>query len=336
MLALARREAYPRRPPTDRRDSYSAGTTSVGGRGSRIIEPVSAASSQSDRPISELFAENRPLRSLEFYPPKDEAGVDALRQTAAALRRIDPDFVSITYGAGGSTQARTAQMSALLREEFGFTVMPHLTAVNHTRAEVAAVAGAHYERGIRNIMALRGDVPGGSPAATAFKDGLRHGSDVVALLKELHPDLCLGMAGYPEKHPEAPSFEADLVNLKRKVDAGAAFITTQLFFDNEAYYRFVDRCRAAGIGVPIVPGIMPVLSLRQITRITGMCGASLPDRLIKRIEAAGDQPETIEAVGIDWALAQIRHLVDAGVPGYHLYILNRARSALALAAGLAA
>jgi methylenetetrahydrofolate reductase (NADPH) len=290
----------------------------------------------SDRLISDLLAEGRALRSLEFYPPKDESGVEALRPTAAALRRIEPDFVSMTYGAGGGTRERTAEMSALLRDEFGFTVMPHLTAVTHTRAEVAAVAEDHYARGIRNIMALRGDLPDGLPAATAFNDGLRYGSDVVALLKELHPDLCLGVAGYPEKHPEAPSFEADLVNLRRKVDAGASFVTTQLFFDNEAYYRFVDRCRAAGIAVPIVPGIMPVLSLKQITRITSMCGASLPDRLVRRIEAAGDQPEIIEAVGIDWALAQIRDLLAADAPGYHLYILNLARSALTLAAGLAA
>ena len=278
----------------------------------------------------------RPLRSLEFYPPRDDAGVEALRQTAAALRRIGPDFVSITYGAGGSTRERTGEMSSLLRDEFGFTVMPHLTAVNHTRAEVSAVADEHYRRGIRNIMALRGDLPNGSPAAGTFKDGLCFGSDIVALLRELHPDLCLGVAGYPEKHPQAPSFEADMENLKRKVDAGASFVTTQLFFDNDAYYRFVDRCRAAGIDVPIVPGIMPVLSLKQITRITSMCGASLPDRLVRRIEAAEDQPEIIEAVGIDWALAQIRDLLAAGAPGYHLYILNRARSALTLAAGLAA
>jgi methylenetetrahydrofolate reductase (NADPH) len=303
----------------------------------RIIGFVFAPTpSQSDRPISELLAEGRPLRSLEFFPPKDEPGVEALRQTAAALRRIEPDFVSVTYGAGGSTKGRTAQVSSLLRAEFGFTVMPHLTAVSHTRAEVAAVAEEHYARGIRNIMALRGDLPNGLPPATAFRDGLRFGCDVVALLKDLHPDLCLGVAGYPEKHPEAPSFEADLVNLRRKVDAGASFITTQLFFDNAAYYNFVDRCRAAGIGVPIVPGIMPVLSLKQVTRITGLCGASLPDRLIRRIEAAGDQPEIIEALGIDWALTQIRDLLDHGAPGYHLYILNRARSALTLAAGLAA
>jgi methylenetetrahydrofolate reductase (NADPH) len=203
-------------------------------------------------------------------------------------------------------------------------------------AEVAAVAEGHYEQGIRNIMALRGDVPAGLPPATAFKGDLRFGCDVVALLKGLHPDLCVGVAGYPEKHPEAPSFEADLLNLRRKVDAGASFVTTQLFFDNEAYYRFVDRCRDAGISVPIVPGIMPVLSLKQITRITSMCGASLPERLVRRIEAAGDHPEIIEAVGIDWALTQIRDLLDRGAPGYHLYILNRAHSALTLAAGLAA
>jgi methylenetetrahydrofolate reductase (NADPH) len=227
-------------------------------------------------------------------------------------------------------------VSSLLKDEFGFTVMPHLTAVNHTRAELAATAQAHYARGIRNIMALRGDLPSGLPAATAFKDDLRFGCDVVALLKELHPDLCLGVAGYPEKHREAPTFEADLANLKLKVDAGASFITTQLFFDNEAYYRFVDRCRVAGISVPIVPGIMPVLSLKQVTRITNLCGASLPDRLIRRIDAADEQPDIIEALGIDWALAQIRDLLAHGAPGYHLYILNRARSALALAAGLAA
>lgn len=289
-----------------------------------------------DRPISELFAQPRPLRSVEFFPPKDDAGVAALRQTAVALKGIAPDFVSVTYGAGGGTRERTAQVSALLRDELGFTVMPHLTAVNHTRAEIAAIADAHHARGIRNIMALRGDVPGGMTAAAAFKDGLRYGSDIVALLKKLHPGFCLGVGGYPEKHPEAPSFEADLANLKRKVDAGASFVTTQLFFDNDVYHRFVQACRAAGISVPIVPGIMPVLSLKQIKRFTEMCGASLPAKLVRRLEAAGDNSEVLEAVGIDWALTQIRELLARGAPGCHLYILNRAKSALALAAGLAA
>jgi methylenetetrahydrofolate reductase (NADPH) len=289
-----------------------------------------------DQPIADLLGRGRPLRSLEFFPPRDDAGIEALRETAAALRRIEPDFVSVTYGAGGSTRDRTAHVSAMLRTEFGFTVMPHLTAVSHSAAEIAAVAHEHYRNGIRNIMALRGDVPRDTSPETAFADGLRYGSDVVALLRETHPEFCLGVGGYPETHPEAPSAEADLENLRRKVDAGASFVTTQLFFENAVFYRFVDRCRAAGIDVPIIPGIMPVLSLRQITRIAGMCGASLPDRLVRRLEAAGDQAEVAETVGIDWALGQIRDLLDHDVPAYHLYVLNRARAALALAAGLAA
>jgi methylenetetrahydrofolate reductase (NADPH) len=289
-----------------------------------------------DRPISALLGRSRPLRSLEFFPPRDDAGVDALRETAAALRRIEPHFVSVTYGAGGSTRDRTAQVSSMLRTEFGFTVMPHLTAVNHTSAEIAAVADEHYRNGIRNIMALRGDVPRDATPETAFADGLRYGSDVVAVLRASHPEFCLGVGGYPETHPEAPSAAVDLENLRRKVEAGASFVTTQLFFENAAFYGFVDRCRGAGIDVPIIPGIMPVLSLRQITRIAGMCGASLPDRLVRHLEAAGDRAEVAESVGIDWALAQIRDLLDHGVPAYHLYVLNRARAALALADGLAA
>lgn len=290
----------------------------------------------SDRPLSELFATQQTVRSLEFFPPKDEAGLEALRLTATALKRIAPDFVSVTYGAGGSTRERTAQVSRLLHTEIGFTVMPHLTCVGHTRAELNGIADKLHADGYRNIMTLRGDPPKGATAFTATADGLRYASELVALLKVRHADFCLGVGGYPEKHPEAPSLETDLDNLKRKVDAGAAFITTQLFFDNATYYRFVEKCRARGITVPIVPGLMPVLSLKQIQRFTEMCGASLPEKLIKRLEAAGDAPEIIESVGNDWAITQIRDLLAHDAPGYHLYIMNRAKSALALAAGLAA
>ena len=290
-----------------------------------------------DRPISDLFSQKpHPLRSLEFFPPKDDTGVASLRETALTLRRIEPDFVSVTYGAGGSTRERTAQVSRLLREEIGFTVMPHLTCVGHSRFELNDVADQLHGAGYRNIMTLRGDPPKGDAAFKPTPDGLRYASELVGLLKARHPDFCLGVGGYPEKHPEAPSLEVDLDNLKRKVDAGAGFITTQLFFDNAVYYRFVDLCAARGITIPVVPGIMPVLSLRQIRRFTEMCGASLPARLTKRLEAAGDHPDVVEALGIEWALTQIRDLLDRGAPGYHLYILNRAKSALALAAGLAA
>jgi methylenetetrahydrofolate reductase (NADPH) len=289
-----------------------------------------------DRPISELFTLQRPLRSLEFFPPKDEAGVEALRQTATVLKKISPDFVSVTYGAGGSTRERTAQVSNLLRTEIGFTVMPHLTCVGHSRDELNGVADQLHAGGYRNIMALRGDPPKGQTEFVPYKDGLRYGSDLVALLKARHADFCLGVGGYPEKHPEAPSLDLDLDHLKRKVDAGASFVTTQLFFDNAVYFRFVEKCRARDITVPIVPGIMPVLSLKQIKRFTEMCGATLPAKLIKRLEAAGEVPEIVETIGNEWAVTQIRDLLAHGAPGYHLYIMNRAKSALALAAGLAA
>lgn len=290
----------------------------------------------SDRPISELFAEHGSLRSLEFFPPKDDVGVEALRATASALKRMKPNFVSVTYGAGGSTRERTAQVSEILRTECGYTVMPHLTCVGHTRAELSDVADRIHAGGFRNIMTLRGDPPKGESTFTPFKDGLRYASDLVTLLKSRHPDFCLGVGGYPEKHPEAPSLDVDLTNLKRKVDAGADFITTQLFFDNGVYYRFVERCRAAGITVPIVPGIMPVLSLKQIQRFTTMCGTKLPQQLITRLEVAAENTDVVETIGIDWALTQIRGLLANGAPGYHLYILNRAKGALALTAGLAA
>jgi methylenetetrahydrofolate reductase (NADPH) len=289
-----------------------------------------------DHSIAGLFVQKRPLRSLEFFPPRDNAGIASLRATVGALRRINPDFVSVTYGAGGGTRERTAQVSALLKTDFGLTVMPHLTCVGHSRDELNALADKIHESGFRNIMALRGDPPQGATGFTPAPDGLRHADELVALLKARHADFCLGVGGYPEKHPEAPNADADLDNLKRKLDAGASFITTQLFFDNMVYYRFVEKCHARGITVPIIPGIMPVLSLKQIQRITRMSAAQLPPVLLKRLEAGGDNVDTVEMVGIDWALTQIRGLLANNAPGYHVYILNRARSALALAAGLAA
>ena len=289
-----------------------------------------------DRPISALFAENRPLRSLEFFPPKDDAGVAALRTSAVALKQVPWDFVSVTYGAGGSTRERTAQVSIMLKEELGFTVMPHLTCVGHSRSELNGLADRLHGLGLRNIMTLRGDPPKGETTFQAAPDGCRYANELVELLKARHSDFCLGVGGYPEKHPEARNAEVDLDHLKRKIDAGADFITTQLFFDNATYYRFVERCRARGIHVPIVPGVMPVLSLKQIQRISALCGAALPARLLRRLEVAAENPDVVELIGIDWALDQIRDLVAQGAPGYHLYILNRARSALALAAGLAA
>jgi len=313
----------------------------------------------SDPAISRLFAESsRPLRSLEFFPPKDEAGVAALKETAAELAKIAPDFASVTYGAGGSTRQRTAEVSQLLRAALGCPIMPHLTCVGHSREELHALADEIHASGFRNIMTLRGDLPKsetqGTAGTTSTADDARLGlrprarakmeeppapkfaSDLVALLKARHSDFCLGVAAYPETHPQAASADADIAHLKAKVDAGADFAVTQLFFDNAVYFRFVEKCRVAGITVPIVPGIMPALSLAQVRRFTAMCEVVLPEKLAAQLDAAGeDNPDEVAHVGTQWAISQVRELLAGGAPGYHLYTLNRARSTMELCAALA-
>jgi len=302
-----------------------------------------------DSAISRLFSENpRPLRSLEFFPPKDAVGVAGLKQTAAELAKIAPDFASVTYGAGGGTRQRTAEVSQLLRGELGCPIMPHLTCVGHSREELHALADEIHASGFRNIMTLRGDLPKSATQGTADDARQRarakveeplapkYASDLVALLKARHSDFCLGVAAYPEKHPQAVSSDADIAHLKTKVDAGADFAVTQLFFDNAVYFRFVEKCRAAGITVPIVPGIMPALSLAQVRRFTSMCEVVLPEKLATQLDAAGeDNPDEVAHVGTQWAIAQVRELLAGGAPGYHLYTLNRARSAVELCAALA-
>lgn len=280
--------------------------------------------------ISHLLADQKPIRSVEFFPPRDEPGWEQFCITAKELLAIEPDFVSITYGAGGSTRARTAQAARYLKDDLKLLVMPHLTCVGANRAEIRNVVDELYRDGFRNIMALRGDPPKGETTFVPVQDGLRYGSDLVALLNEAYPDICVGVGGYPEKHPEASDLETDIRNLKIKADQGAHFITTQLFFDNEDYFAFVDRCRAAGINIPIIPGLMPVLSYKQIRRFTQMCGATLPAPLLERLEKVQDDPKKVEEVGIEWAAGQIKDLLSRGAPGYHLYILNRSGPTLAL------
>jgi len=292
-----------------------------------------------DSSIAPLFAKNsRPLRSLEFFPPKDEAGVAALKETAAELAKIAPDFASVTYGAGGGTRQRTAEVSQLLRGELGCPIMPHLTCVGHSREELHALADEIHASGFRNIMTLRGDLPKDATQSTARlpDDSPTFASDLVALLKARYSDFCLGVAAYPEKHPQAVSADADIAHLKAKIDAGADFAVTQLFFDNAVYFRFVEKSRAAGITVPIVPGIMPALSLAQVRRFTAMCEVVLPEKLATQLGAAGEgNPDEVAHVGTQWAIAQVRELLAGGAPGYHLYTLNRARSAVELCAALA-
>ncbi|MGA1130351.1 MAG: methylenetetrahydrofolate reductase [Chthoniobacterales bacterium] len=225
-----------------------------------------------DRPITELLASGPPKLSVEFFPPKNEEGGRQLLRTAEALKPYRPDFVSITYGAGGTTRERTFKYARILREEFGWLVMPHLTCVGSTRGELLDIVAGYHADGIRNIMALRGDPPKGQTEFVPSPDGLRYASDLIALIRENFPDMCLGAGAYPEKHPEASSMEDDLKHLKIKTQAGASFLTTQLFFDNEHYFRFLGQCREHGIGLPVVPGLLPALSLAQVQRIGPMCG----------------------------------------------------------------
>ncbi|MBL4574469.1 MAG: methylenetetrahydrofolate reductase [NAD(P)H] [Opitutaceae bacterium] len=281
--------------------------------------------------VHSLYEDESPVSSFEFFPPKDGAGITHLCQTVEALKPLRPSFVSVTYGAGGSTQKQTSRVASLLRNEYGLSVVPHLTCVGASKDSLCDHLDKTYEAGYRNIMALRGDPPKGQNIFTQHKNGLRYGSDLVALIKNRYPDLGIGIGAYPEKHPEASSSDKDIEHLKIKVDAGASFIITQLFFDNAVYFRFVERCRKKGITIPIIPGIMPVLSLEQILRFSKACGATIPIQLLNQLESVTGDTIATEEIGAIWAGEQIAELIKYGAPGYHLYTLNRAKSALIIA-----
>lgn len=253
-------------------------------------------------------------------------------ETAAQIQPHKPDFVSITYGAGGGTRATTMRYARLLKEEHGFEVMPHLTCVGHTRGELLDILEEFAEAGFRNVMALRGDPPKGETTFKPVPGGLSYGSDLVALIRENFPDFGIGVGGYPEKHPEASDADSDLDHLKIKVDAGADFITTQLFFDNAVYFDFVNRCRERGIEIPVLPGLLPVLSIGQVRRFCTMCEAGLPIALEQGLETAPKDEQPM--VGADWALEQTKSLLAGGAPGYHLYALNKSASTLQILEGL--
>ena len=292
-----------------------------------------------NRPITDLLARSEPVISVEFFPPKDEASGEALLQTAQQLKEtVNPDFVSITYGAGGTTRDRTFRYACSLKDDLRFQVMPHLTCVGSSKDELREIIGQFRDAGFCNIMALRGDPPKGETEFKPHPDGLRYASDLIALIRETASGFCLGCSGYPEKHPEAASLDADIDAVKIKVDNGASFITTQLFFDNAHYFSFVEKCRAKGIYAPVVPGLLPVLSLKQIRRFADMCGSVLPPELEQRLTDADAQggDDAVKQIGIDWAFQQIVELFERGAPGVHLYILNRSESALELSRRLKA
>jgi methylenetetrahydrofolate reductase (NADPH) len=278
--------------------------------------------------ISDILKTTRPTISFEFFPPKNDEAMANLLETLGHLHELRPSFATCTYGAGGSTRARTLEVTLKIKEQFGLEAMAHFTCVGQTLKDIDGVLENFAEHGIENVLALRGDRPSNQPEPPEgwfpdFKnavDLLRH------LRKQFANTFGLGCAGYPEKHPEAPDFETDLCRLKDKVDAGADFIITQLYFDNEHFFRFVKRCREIGITVPIIAGIMPVTNVAQIKRFTAMCGSVIPENMLADLDPIADNPDLVAQYGIDWSTRQCRELLAAKVDGLHFYTLNKSKA----------
>jgi methylenetetrahydrofolate reductase (NADPH) len=276
--------------------------------------------------IADAFGAGRPpVISFEFFPPRTPEAEKRLYDTVAKLAPLKPTFVSVTYGAGGTTRQLTRDIVARIKREIGIEAMAHLTCVGHTADELAEILDDLTAAGIENVLALRGDPPKGETRFTPTAGGFSHGSELDAFINGRW-DVCLVGAAYPEKHLEAPDMATDLQNLKRKVESGARVLITQLFFEPATYFAFVERARDAGINVPIVPGIMPITNVAQIERFTTMCGATIPVSLRDLLAGVRDDEDAVSAIGIEWARDQCRALLEGGAPGLHFYTLNRSRS----------
>jgi len=282
--------------------------------------------------ISDVLRSGRPCFSFEFFPPKTDEGARTLFSTIEALRPLDPAFVSLTYGAGGSTRTRTVDLAKRIQSEIGLTVMSHITCAGSTREELVAIFRDLRQAGVENVLALRGDAPKDGSAPTGE---LHYATDLVGLLRDEF-DFSVGGACYPEVHPEAADAATDLVHLAEKVARGAEFLVSQLFFDNDRYFAFVERARAAGITVPIVPGIMPITDYRQIARFTAMCGATIPASLRAALEDRVDEPEAVAELGVAYATLQCVDLLERGAPGIHFYTLNKSPATRAVVSAIAA
>jgi methylenetetrahydrofolate reductase (NADPH) len=275
--------------------------------------------------IVDKLGGSSPAISFEFFPPKDQEGVDRLFAAVADLAPFAPAYVSVTYGAGGSTRQLTVELVGRIQREVGIEAMAHLTCVGATQAELSSVLDQLEAGGVQNVIALRGDPPKGATSFVAAEGGFAHASELAAFIRA-RGKFCIAGACYPERHPEAVSLEADLAQLKRKVDAGAEFLITQLFFDNADYFSFVERARQLGIKVPIIAGIMPVTNVSQIKRFTAMCGARMPDALMQELELVAADADAVGEIGVQHAVTQCRELLAKGAPGVHFYTLNRSKA----------
>ncbi|MGH8905938.1 MAG: methylenetetrahydrofolate reductase [NAD(P)H] [Egibacteraceae bacterium] len=284
--------------------------------------------------LRDIYAEPGLKVSFEFFPPKTDAGTDQLMKEIQVLACLNPDFCSVTYGAGGSTREKTVELVDALHRDWGLEAMCHLTVVDQSKDDVRAVLTELERRGIENIIALRGDPPRGTTDWVPHPDGFTYSIDLV---REARTRGCfaVAVAGFPETHPQAESPEADLRYLKQKVEAGADVVITQLFFDNEDFYRYIENVRALGMSVPVVPGILPIQSAEQTIRFAAMCGAKIPTRLHHLLEKVSNDREGALQLGIDYATKQCEQLIAFGAPGIHFYSLNRSRSVEAILNNLA-
>jgi methylenetetrahydrofolate reductase (NADPH) len=280
-----------------------------------------------------LAASDEPVFSFEFFPPKTDDGWRNLREALEALVALEPDFASVTYGAGGSSRDRTLEVTKWLKLELGIEAMAHLSCVGASREELRQILDGIEDAGIENVLALRGDPPRGETEWRPHPGGLKYSTELARLISD-HYSFGIGAACFPEVHPEAPDLAHDLHFLSQKVGSGVSFLITQLFFDNELYFRFVDEARAAGIEIPILPGIMPITDVKQIKTITGMCGASIPSALLAQLEARAEDPEAVLQLGVSYATLQCAELLARGAPGIHFYTLNRSPATRAILSAL--
>ena len=280
--------------------------------------------------VSEAYGEGKFGLSFELFPPKTQAGHKALFGHLAELMKFDPSFVTCTYGAGGSTREKTLDVVQEVHQRFDCPVAAHLTCVGATADQLRSFLKEADRRGVANIVALRGDPPQGDAEFIPNPDGFSHANELVAMIHSEFPQFGIAVGGYPETHPEASSRDADLTHLKRKVDAGADVVITQLFFNNEDFFHFRDRCEKIGIRVPIVPGILPVTNFSQIQRITTLCGAKLPPDFFTALQQNEDQPKGQFEVGVEFATRQVRQLIENEAPGVHFYVLNKSQATAAV------
>jgi len=285
--------------------------------------------------LGDLLAQRRPCISFEFFPPKTDEGVESLMRTVKSLRILNPGFVSVTYGAGGSSRLRTFEVVKRIKAELEIEPMAHLTCVGSTRDEMRALVRELAACGVENIMALRGDPPQGERRFTPAEGGFRYASELIAMLASEF-DFGIGAGAYPEVHPEAEGVGADVRVAMAKVEAGASFLVTQFFFENDAYFAYVDRLRAAGVTVPIVPGIMPITNYAGVSRMLAMNGGHMPQRLLAELEARVDEPEAVAELGVAFTALQCRDLLAGGAPGLHFYTLNRSTATRAVVSALIA